>query len=443
MNLSAGAKKILALLGAYETYVVGGCVRDDLLGYEVHDFDLCTSALPEEIKTCCRVFPVIETGIKHGTVTVLTPEPIEVTTFRVESAYSDGRRPDSVSFTGKLTEDLRRRDFTVNAIAYHPDVGYVDPFHGKEDGERGILRAVGNPYERFEEDALRILRGMRFASRFGFTVEEQTARAMQECRERLARVSVERIYSELCGFLIGKDVFRVGMQFKEILFSVIPELKACDGFAQNNVHHEYDVFEHTLHAVSEAERNLILRLVMLFHDVGKPLCYSFIDGQGHFYGHAKKSAELARTILTRLKADKATIERVELLVLYHDYPVVTEERAVSRLVGKIGKEAFLELCEVKKADSLSLAKPFRKERTELIEAWKTVFLRLEEKNACFSLKDLAIKGGDVTALGFQGREVGVILKAVLAEVLDGTLENEKENLLNFIRRKRDFFLSNR
>lgn len=445
MKLSVGAERVLEALSEFETYVVGGCVRDDLLGFKIHDYDICTSALPNEIKECCKSYQIVETGIKHGTVTVLTPDPIEVTTFRVESGYSDGRRPDSVSFTSNIVEDLRRRDFTVNAIAYHPKKGYIDPFHGKEDGEKGILRAVGNPYERFEEDALRILRGIRFASRFSFQIEEETAKAMHQMKDKLHNVSAERIYVELCGFLMGQDVVRVGKEFADVLFTIIPELKESFGFEQHNHHHEYDIYEHILHSVQESRKDLTVRLTMLLHDVGKPSTFAFVNGEGHFYGHANVSEKMADDILKRLKTDHDTREKVKLLIRYHDYPVIYEgdhaKKAVARLVRKIGKDAFYQLCDVKRADSRALAKKYREQRVASIDTVQAIYEQMERENTCFSLKDLAINGYDLMNKGYQGKEIGLILNEVLNRVVDGDLVNEREIILNFIDANEQFLLS--
>lgn len=432
MKLPGDVLFLLERLAPHEVYLVGGCVRDFLMGREIHDYDLTTSALPFEIERAFEGFRLVETGLKHGTVTVvLHGVPYEITTFRTEGGYSDGRRPDTVFFTDKIEEDLSRRDFTVNAMAYHPERGLIDPFGGEKDAKEGMLRAVGNPFLRFEEDALRILRGVRFASRLSFAVEERTASAMRALAPRLNLISSERLYQELCGFLMGEDIVRTGLAFSDVLFAFLPELKSMQGFAQRNRHHLYDVWEHTLRAVQNAPRDLVVRLALLFHDSGKPSTFSMKEGEGHFYGHAKESAHFADEALRRLKADNKTRERVTLLIAYHDYPVVLEEKAVSRLVRKIGKESFLQLTEVKKADSSALHPIFVEERIRSIDTWKGIFLAMEARQAPFSLKDLKIDGNDLIALGFSGREIGEGLEQILSAVIDRTLPNEREALLDF------------
>ena len=437
MTLSEDVLFLLDKLAPHEVYLVGGCVRDFLSGREIHDYDLATSAPPSEIEQIFAGFPLVKAGIKHGTVTVvLHGVPYEITTFRTEGAYSDGRRPDTVSFTDKIESDLSRRDFTVNAMAYHPRLGFVDPFGGREDLNNKLLRAVGDPALRFEEDALRILRGVRFAARFSFKVEEQTANAMRMVASRLCLVSAERVYRELCGFLTGEDVLKTGLAFSDVLFTVLPQLKPMQGFAQKNSHHLYDVWEHTLRALQNSPRDLTLRLAVLFHDSGKPSTFEMKDGEGHFYGHAKESAKIADEALSRLKADHKTKERVKTLVAYHDYPVLAEEKAVARLVQKIGKEAFLQLVEVKKADSSALHPALVEPRIRSLEAWKKVFLALEEKRAPFSLKDLAVNGNDLLALGLSGREIGASLNAALSAVTEKKIPNDRESLLNFVSKRR-------
>lgn len=432
MKLPGDVLFLLEKLAPHETYLVGGCVRDFLTGREIHDYDLATSALPAEIECAFGGLRLVETGLKHGTVTVvLHGVPYEITTFRTEGSYSDGRRPDTVCFTDKIEEDLSRRDFTVNAMAYHPKRGLVDPFGGEKDAKAGILRAVGDPYLRFEEDALRILRGVRFASRLSFAVEERTASAMRDLAYRLNLISSERLYQELCGFLMGEDVVRTGLAFSDVLFAFLPELKPMEGFAQRNCHHLYDVWEHTLRAIQSAPRDLAVRLALLFHDSGKPNTFSIRNGEGHFYGHAKESASLAEEALRRLKADNKTRERAVLLIAYHDYPVVLEEKAVSRLVRKIGKEGFLQLIALKKADSSALHPAFVEERIRSIDEWKGIFLAMEARQVPFSLKDLKIDGNDLIALGFSGREIGEGLEGILSAVVDRKLPNEREALLEF------------
>ena len=318
--------KVLTAQG-YEAYVVGGCVRDSLLGKKPQDWDICTSALPQEVKKAFNNLPVLETGLKHGTVTVMIDhKPYEVTTYRIEDQYSDNRHPDKVEFVKDLEQDLARRDFTINAMAYNPKSGLVDCFNGLADLDNKIIRCVGKAEERFLEDGLRILRAIRFASTYNFKIERATTEAIYSKKNLLANLAGERIQIELDKLLCGSGVKEILHQFAEVLAVIIPEIWPMLGFEPNNPHHIYDLWTHTIESVAQAPPQLVLRLTMLLHDLGKPDCYTVDEkGIGHFYGHSKISAEKAKDILQRLKYDRATIDTVLTLVANHDLDLLPQK----------------------------------------------------------------------------------------------------------------------
>ncbi|MBE6775794.1 MAG: CCA tRNA nucleotidyltransferase [Ruminococcaceae bacterium] len=432
--LSKQAESIIGSLydSGYEAYAVGGCTRDMIMGRESQDTDITTSATPEEIKKVFRSLHTIDTGIRHGTVTVLMDGiPFEITTYRTEKGYSDGRHPDKVTFTRSLTEDLKRRDFTVNSIAYSPRDGFVDPFGGREDIERGLLRCVGNPKERFTEDSLRILRGLRFCSVLGFSIEKNTAEAMRECKELLSIVSKERIFSELTKLICGKNVRDVLVSYSDILEVILPEIKGMKGFDQHNFHHIYDVLEHTAAVTESIPPVPHLRYAALFHDCGKPDCFSTDEnGVGHFYSHPSASAKKAEEALLRLKSDTKTKEAVIKLVKTHDTPIEESERIIKKRLRSMGEELFFDLIRLKRADTKGLAPEFhdREIHFDKLEKMAKEIIKNEE---CFSLRDLKIDGNDLIREGFRGKEIGSALSAALEAVIDGRVKNEKEALLSF------------
>lgn len=432
-------EEVLALLKGQgqEAYAVGGCVRDSLLGRIPKDWDITTSALPEETKKAfsSRGYPVLETGIQHGTVTVLIDRmPIEVTTYRVDGSYSDHRRPEWVHFTRNLQEDLSRRDFTINAMAYNREDGIVDWFGGQEDCQRGILRCVGDPDQRFQEDALRLLRALRFSSSLGFELEPSTAEAVLRQKELLRAIAPERISKEFAGLLCGNDAGPVLRRFYPVAGVFLPELLPMAGYVQHNPHHIYDVLEHTLHALGHIEGTAVLRFAVLFHDIGKPLCFSRDEqGIGHFYGHASISARIAREALTRLRLDNATIDRVELLVKYHDVQIEHSPKSVKRWLNRISQEAFRQLLQVKAADNLA-QRPDLSSRVEELRELSSLADRIIREGQCFCLKDLMVNGNDLIQAGMApGKELGAALERLLERVMEGTLPNEKRALLEAAR----------
>ena len=430
---------LLAALRAagYEAYPVGGCVRDSLMGRVPADWDICTAAPPAETE---RIFAagyrLVETGLKHGTVAVLTEGGlVEITTFRTDGTYADGRHPDAVTFVPDLREDLARRDFTVNAMALAPDGTVIDPFGGREDLRAGVIRCVGDPDTRFHEDALRILRALRFAARLDFVIDPATGESLVKDRSLLDRIARERVFSELKGLLVGPGAGRVLRQYGPVLFQVIPELAAAEGFDQKNPHHVHDVWTHSTMAVDAAPPEPVLRLTMLLHDVAKPPCF-FTDeaGVGHFYGHGERGAEMADAILRRLRCDNDTRERVCLLIANHDICPPQTPRAMRRLLAKVGEDAVRQLLACWRADCadrvqavLATDTPWE---TLIGTAERTLTELLAGPAPCFSVKSLAVNGRDILALGVEkGPAVGRILNELFAKVVDGTLPNRREELL--------------
>ena len=434
-------ENILYCLNALEeagfaAYAVGGCVRDACLGIDPHDYDLCTSALPEQTEAVFREHPLVLAGKKHGTVgVVMDGGVVEITTFRTEGAYRDNRHPDWVAFVPEVEADLARRDFTVNAMAYSPKRGFADPFGGRRDLENRVLRAVGEPEQRFQEDSLRILRGVRFAVRFGLTVEEMTETAMLSQRQLMDNLARERVFEELCKLLplVTAEELR---KFAPILAAVIPELEPLIGFDQRSPHHAYDLFTHVSHVVAGVPADLPLRWAALLHDIGKiPTFTRDETGRGHFYGHAPRGAEMADAVLRRLKAPTALREQVVTLIGKHMTRLIPEKKTLRRQISRLGWETVEQLIALQQADmgSKGTGNP---ENMEQFAQIRSCMEQIRQENACLTLKDLAVNGHDLMTLGFSGKEIGKTLNALLEQVLDETLPNEKEALLDFVLRQR-------
>lgn len=419
----------------YEAYTVGGCVRDMLMGTAPHDWDVTTSALPEETMALFDHF-AIPTGLRHGTVTVRSGGlACEVTTFRTDGDYPDHRHPAAVSFTRDLTEDLARRDLTVNAMAMDVRGTLYDPFRGQQDIQAKKLRCVGQPERRFSEDALRILRTLRFSATLGFAIEEDTHRALRQQCGDLRYVAAERVREELTKLLCGKDAGRVLAEEPQVLGVVLPEILPCVGFEQHNRHHCYDVWRHTAHAVDAAPPDPVLRWTMLLHDLGKPQCFTLDErGVGHFYGHHRPGTEMAEAICRRLRFDNAAARRICTLVRYHDRPISLTEKAIRRAMNQLGVEALRQLCDVKRADNMAQHPDYRSRQQE-IDKGEAMMDDLLARDACFSLRQLAVNGRDMAALGLQGRQIGRTLQALLEAVMDGAVENEREALLAMAAKK--------
>ena len=421
----------------YEAYIVGGCVRDSLINKNPNDWDICTSAKPQEVidlLECYDDIEVIPTGLKHGTITAhVNGENYEITTYRVDGEYSDNRRPDSVMFVGDVESDLSRRDFTINAMAYSNIGTLIDPFDGYRDLLRGIIRCVGDPYDRFNEDGLRILRALRFASTYGFKIEDYTAKAIHENKDLLKNISAERIQSELVKLLCGKGALDILLNYKDIMAVIIPELESCIGFEQRSIFHKYDVYEHIVRAVAGYRGNDIsIKMALLLHDIGQPQCFT-VDAMndGHFYGHAVISSSIAADVMRRLRYDSKTTNEVLDLVLYHDADIQPNNRAVRRWLNKIGLERLEKLMIVREYDVYAQSHVNQFSRVD--KCFNVVDLAREivQNQQCFQIKDLVVNGRDIISIGFdEGPGVGKALNHILDKVIDGELENESDALLN-------------
>ena len=435
MKIPQNANLIIHRLqnAGFEAFAVGGCVRDSLLGLTPHDWDICTSAKPEQIKACFEDFNTIDIGIKHGTVAIIVDkEPFEVTTYRVDGEYRDNRHPESVTFTSNLREDLARRDFTVNAIAYNEEYGIADFYGGESDLKNRLIRCVGNPDERFREDALRILRALRFASCYRFSIENETAAAIHHNSGLLNNIASERIQSELVRLLCGDGAEDILNEFRDVFAVFIPELAETFDFDQKNKHHCYDVFHHITHSVGLIESDPILRLTMLFHDIAKPLvCTTDSRGARHFKGHQLVSADIARNALSRLRFPSETIETCVTLIIYHDVRFNGTVPQVKRVLNKLGDENMRRLFKVQYADTLSQSEYVREEKLRKIDTAKAQFEQVMARQECFSLRQLAVNGRDLIAAGItDGREIGRVLAFLLDSVIDEALPNEKAALLS-------------
>ena len=436
IKMPGKVNKIIGVLqeAGFEAYAVGGCIRDSLLGRTPNDWDITTSAKPMEVKALFS--HTIDTGIQHGTVTILLDrEGFEVTTYRIDGEYEDGRHPKEVSFTGSLEEDLKRRDFTINALAYNETAGLIDIFEGQKDLKDGIIRCVGNAEERFTEDALRMLRAIRFSAQLGYRIEENTLAAIHKLAGNLEKISAERIQTELLKLMVSPhpDYLRTAYEcgVTKVFF---PEFDLAMETPQNHPHHCYNVGEHILHSLIEVPADKVLRLTMLLHDIAKPQCLS-VDEKGitHFHGHEEMGAEMSRVILRRLRMDNDTTDKVCRLVRFHDYGngVAPDRRIVRRAVNKIGEDLFDDFLLVKKADLLAQSMYLREEKLSNLAEWDACYREIREAEECVSLRTLAVNGRDLIAAGLQpGRELGNILKQLLDEVLETPEKNEKDYLVS-------------
>lgn len=436
IKMPGKVNKIIGVLqeAGFEAYAVGGCIRDSLLGRTPNDWDITTSAKPMEVKALFS--HTIDTGIQHGTVTILLDrEGFEVTTYRIDGEYEDGRHPKEVSFTGSLEEDLKRRDFTINALAYNETAGLIDIFEGQKDLKDGIIRCVGNAEERFTEDALRMLRAIRFSAQLGYRIEENTLAAIHKLAGNLEKISAERIQTELLKLMVSPhpDYLRTAYEcgVTKVFF---PEFDLAMETPQNHPHHCYNVGEHILHSLIEVPADKVLRLTMLLHDIAKPQCLT-VDEKGitHFHGHEEMGAEMSRVILRRLRMDNDTTDKVCRLVRFHDYGngVAPDRRIVRRAVNKIGEDLFDDFILVKKADLLAQSMYLREEKLSNLAEWDACYREIREAEECVSLRTLAVNGRDLIAAGLQpGRELGDILKQLLDEVLETPEKNEKDYLIS-------------
>lgn len=415
----------------YEAYIVGGCVRDALLGVEPQDWDITTSAIPEEIQQIFNNYGQRDTGLKHGTVMIIFQnELIEITTFRIDHEYSDGRRPDSISYTSNVIEDLGRRDYTINACAMDGKQ-LVDPFGAREDIRNRLIRCVGDPVERFTEDSLRILRGIRFASTLNFTVEENTRRAMFECKGLLKNISWERIRVEFCKTLLGINVHDILIEFKDIISFMIPEIKEMIDFEQHNKYHVYDVYQHSLKAIELIDRDMVLRVTMFFHDIAKPISFSLDEEMiGHFYGHPKISAQITGKILKRMRFSNEDINTITQLIEFHNTEIGFTTKSVRRILSKLGEVQLRRLLKVKRADTMAKNPMFVAGGLETLDAIEGILDELIARDDCFTLADLKLDGYDLMGIGIpEGKKIGVILNKILDMVLKEEIENKREILM--------------
>ena len=436
LEIPKNAETILNILenAGYEAYVVGGCVRDSILGRTPDDWDITTSAKPEQVKELFH--RTVDTGLQHGTVTVLMEkEGYEVTTYRVDGEYEDGRHPKEVTFTASLEEDLKRRDFTVNAMAYNPSRGLVDLFGGMEDIDRKIIRCVGDPLERFTEDALRIMRAVRFSAQLGFTIEDETRKALKVLAPNLKHVSAERIQTELVKLLVSPhpDYLRVAYE-AGIIAEFLPEFDVCMETPQNTPYHCYTVGEHILHSLNYVRADRVLRITMLLHDIGKPVVRKTDEnGRDHFKMHGEAGEKMAGQILRRLKFDNDTICKVTRLVKWHDDRPAGTTKSVRRAVNRIGEDLFPYYLEVQQADMLAQSEYRRAEKQERLDKVKEAYEVIMNEHQCVSLKTLAVTGKDLIQAGYKpGREIGETLNRLLEEVLADPQKNQKEVLLSML-----------
>lgn len=438
IDMPNGAALILAMLKrcGFDAYVVGGCVRDSLLGLKPKDWDICTSALPEQVEDIFKDNRIIETGLKHGTVTIVMDDgQYEVTTFRTDGAYSDCRRPDNVTFVRNVEDDLARRDFTINALAYDGNGQLIDLYGGTYHLEQGIISCVGNSDDRFNEDALRIMRALRFASVYGFKIADETAVAIHKNAKLLNNIAVERINVELCKLLCGKGALQILLDYNDIIATIIPEFKPCIGFDQNNRYHQYTVYDHIAHAVDNYKGvDITVKLALFFHDIGKPTCYTEDENGGHFHGHGIPSRDIAEQILQRLRFDNKTQKDVTELVLYHDSVIEPTPKTVKRWLNKIGEEQLLRLLDIRMADILAHAEGTQESRIKRCVAVRELMNSIISEEQCFAIKDLLIRGADILNLGVpQSKLVGEILNHLLDRVISGELDNKREVLINEVK----------
>lgn len=424
----------------FEAYPVGGCARDSLLGKEPHDWDVCTNAFPDEMKQVFADMHCIETGLKHGTLTVMSAgQPIEMTTYRSDGGYTDHRRPDSVQFVRSLRDDLSRRDFTVNAMCLDGKGGVIDMFDGQADLEARLIRCVGEPEKRFDEDALRILRALRFSSVLDFDIEENTAKALRKKAGDLKYVSAERVFVELKKLLTGVRAGRLLTEYRDVFAVMIPELAECFDVVQNNPHHKYDVYTHICKSVDNISPDETLRLTMLLHDIAKPRCKTTDEkGIDHFKMHPHVGAKMADNILARFKADNETRKLICEYITEHDNRLAENERSVGRFISKHGYEFFDEYMQIRRADTLAQSMYYREEKLADLDVLDKIRRELEEKQACLTLKDLDLNGKDLIALGLQGREIGDALALALDSVISGNAKNEKKELIEYVKRQSQY-----
>ncbi len=436
MNYPKTVNTIISTLekAGFAAVMAGGCVRDSIMGISPNDYDIATSACPDEVISLFSDHTVIPTGIKHGTVTVVIDNtPFEITTFRTDGNYTDSRHPESVTFSSTFEEDSSRRDFTVNAMGYSKNTGLLDHHGGKEDIKNKIIRTVGDPDKRFCEDALRILRALRFSATLGFAIEENTALSAVKNKALLKNISAERVRDEIIKLICGKNAKDVLLKYHTVIAEVIPEITPLAGFCQHNPHHIYDVWEHTVTAIENTPAIPHLRLAALLHDIGKPQTFSLAeDGIGHFYGHTAASTDIATGILSRLKLDNDTATKTLRIIRYHDSVVADDKKIIKRFLNKLTPEGFFDLLHMFRADN-SAQNPELSSRKEHFDKLELMAKELLSESACFSISSLALNGNDLITLGIpQGKAVGNMLNMLLEAVINEQIPNSKAELTEFV-----------
>ena len=418
----------------FECYAVGGCVRDVLLNIQPNDIDITTNATPDEILDCFKEYRTFELGKKFGTISVMNEDDIfEITTYRIDGKYNDSRHPDKVEFSRNLKDDLARRDFTVNAMAMDKNGNIVDLYNGKEDLNNQLIRAVGNAEERFTEDALRIFRALRFSCKLGFKIEESTALAAKKLSYTLKNVHPQRLRDELSALLLTDSASKNIEEYKEIFFTIIPELKICHKSQQITAHHRFDVLTHILKTLEFAPIDLEIRFALLFHDIAKPETHTFDKaGISHFNGHPARSADIATEILKRFAFSSDFIKKVRLLIKYHDKRFENPRLHIKRLLSELTEEEFRKLLVIQRCDILAQSEYLREEKLSRIDLIESELNAVLEENSCFKLSDLAVNGKDMVSLGLKGKEIGDNLKALLNMVIEEKIQNNRKDLLNYI-----------
>ena len=432
VKLSKGASFVIENLhkNGYLAYAVGGCVRDSLLGNTPYDFDITTSAKPSDVKSIFE--KTYDTGIAHGTVTIsVFGEHLEVTTFRADGEYLNNRKPQSVTLIDDVSQDLARRDFTINAICYNDTEGIIDLFNGIDDLNNKIIRAIGDPKKRFTEDALRILRAVRFSAQLGFEIEENTKKAIKECAPLIKNLSVERIISEIDKIIMSDSPMHLKLLFDlGVLSYIMPEMCDCFLQAQNTRWHIYDVGTHSINVIKNSPKKLYLRYAALMHDWGKPHCHAINElGEDSFRNHAKVSYELSQKFMKKYKFSNENSDKILRLVKNHDREILLQKKYIKRAINTVGTDIFLDLIHLKRADCLSQNLELTKERLPYLDKLENLYNEIKAGNEAFSLKNLAVNGRDIISLGYEGKEVGIILNCLLEFVIDNPQENEKEKLL--------------
>lgn len=414
----------------FEAYLVGGCVRDFIMNKQPDDYDITTNAFPNQIKQAFSMFNLITTGEKHGTIgVVINKQVIEITTYRIDGKYIDNRRPETISFSSSLYDDLSRRDLTINAMAQNKKGEIIDIFGGKNDIENKIIRTVGSADKRFNEDALRIMRCLRFASVLNFDIENETAKAIHQNANLLKNISAERIRVEFVKLLCGNNSAEILRNFCDVIEVFIPEIKSMYGFDQHTPYHKFDVWEHTLHGIKNSENSSFIRTVMFFHDIAKPDCFKIDEnGIGHFKGHAKLGAEKAKIILKRMKFSSKEIEDITKIIEYHRYSYKSDVD-VKKIMNKTGQRLFFELLKVKRADDNS--KGFPKENNVQVDFAQKRAMEIIKNHECYRISDIKINGNDLLEIGFKGKEIGDVLNIILDKIVSGELLNQRDQLTNY------------